>query len=164
MPIDDGSVDLTLAAQSAHWFDLPRFYAEVARVSRPGAVVALVTYALPHVSRRIDPFVFGYANQIIGPYWPPERAHIDAGYLTLPFPFEEFEPPAFEIEMEWTGRQFMDYVGTWSATQIYIRNHGTDPRVLIEKNVLKRWGDEPRTVRWPLNMRIGRVSPSDADR
>ena len=37
----DASVDLVLVAQAAHWFDLPAFYAEVARVLRPGGVLAV---------------------------------------------------------------------------------------------------------------------------
>ena len=40
---EPGSVDLVTAAQAAHWFDLPAFFAEVRRVLRPGGVVALLT-------------------------------------------------------------------------------------------------------------------------
>jgi ubiquinone/menaquinone biosynthesis C-methylase UbiE len=32
----DGSVDLVVAAQAAHWFDRPAFYGEARRVARPG--------------------------------------------------------------------------------------------------------------------------------
>ena len=39
-----GSADLAVAAQAAHWFDWPRYIAEVARVARPGALAALVGY------------------------------------------------------------------------------------------------------------------------
>src|SRR4051812_360024 len=34
-PLPRGSVDLVTVAQALHWFDLPRFYAEVGRVCRP---------------------------------------------------------------------------------------------------------------------------------
>jgi len=36
----DGSADLVLAAQAAHWFDRPKYYAEVARILRPGGLIA----------------------------------------------------------------------------------------------------------------------------
>src|SRR5262245_48334367 len=36
-----GSVDLGTAAAAVHWFDLPRYYQEVLRVTRPGGVVAV---------------------------------------------------------------------------------------------------------------------------
>jgi hypothetical protein len=41
-------------AQALHWFDLPRLYAEVRRVSRPGAVLAAWCYHLPSVSPAVD--------------------------------------------------------------------------------------------------------------
>src|SRR5699024_5308296 len=44
LPCADGSAALITAAQSAHWFDLPRFWDEVRRIAVDGAVVALVTY------------------------------------------------------------------------------------------------------------------------
>src|SRR5438876_4020524 len=49
-----GVADLAVAAQAAHWFDLPAYYAEVRRVGRAGALVALVTYGLVRVDHAID--------------------------------------------------------------------------------------------------------------
>jgi ubiquinone/menaquinone biosynthesis C-methylase UbiE len=40
------SMDLITVAQSAHWFDLDRFYSEVRRVLRPGGCVALWCYGV----------------------------------------------------------------------------------------------------------------------
>lgn len=162
-PIANHSIDLILAAQAAHWFDLPRFYAEVRRVARVRAAIALLTYALPAIDPAIDPFVFGYANQIVGSYWPPERAHIDAGYLTLDFPFEEIDPPEFEIVQEWTAEDFLNYLGTWSSTRVYMRSHGSDPRSLIENDLAERWGRKPRAVVWPIRMRVGIVTAGDSE-
>src|SRR5262245_40543455 len=39
-----GSCDLVTAAQAAHWFDLPAFYAEADRVLRSGGVLAIWCY------------------------------------------------------------------------------------------------------------------------
>jgi SAM-dependent methyltransferase len=50
--LEDGSVDLICCAQAAHWLDLTRFYEEVRRVAAPKAVIALITYALPRISKR----------------------------------------------------------------------------------------------------------------
>lgn len=41
------SVQLVTAGQSCHWFDLPKFYAEVERILVPGGVLALYGYLLP---------------------------------------------------------------------------------------------------------------------
>ena len=51
------TADVAVAAQAAHWFDLPAYYAEVRRVGRPGGVVALVTYGLVRVDHVVDPVV-----------------------------------------------------------------------------------------------------------
>jgi ubiquinone/menaquinone biosynthesis C-methylase UbiE len=42
LPVPDRSVDVVVAAQSFHWFDLERALPEIARVLRPGGHVALV--------------------------------------------------------------------------------------------------------------------------
>lgn len=44
------SLDLIVAAQAAHWFDLPAFYAEARRIAAPGAALALVSYGVPRLS------------------------------------------------------------------------------------------------------------------
>lgn len=158
VPLQKDSVDLILAAQSAHWFDLPRFYKEAQRVARPGAVIALISYALPRIDPAIDSYVSGFANHILASYWPRERVHVDSRYLTLPFPFDEIQPPTFEIMARWQAQDLLNYLGTWSGTRIYMRSHNTDPRVLIGQGVRDVWGDGEREVTWPLGMRVGRVS------
>ena len=40
LPLPDASVDAVLAAQAMHWFDLDRALPEIARVLRPGGVLA----------------------------------------------------------------------------------------------------------------------------
>jgi SAM-dependent methyltransferase len=40
--LPDRSIDLIVAAQAAHWFDVPRANAEFRRIARPGAWLALI--------------------------------------------------------------------------------------------------------------------------
>lgn len=42
LPVDDGSVDLVLAAQAWHWVDQARALPEAARVLRPGGALGLI--------------------------------------------------------------------------------------------------------------------------
>jgi SAM-dependent methyltransferase len=42
IPLDDASVDAVFAAQAFHWFDHARAIPEIARVLRPGGVLAIV--------------------------------------------------------------------------------------------------------------------------
>ena len=42
LPFAEASLDLVTVGQAAHWFDRPRFYAECARVLRPGGTLAVL--------------------------------------------------------------------------------------------------------------------------
>ena len=81
------SVDLVCVAQALHWFEQERFHAEVRRVLRPGVVIAALAYAGCRIDPAIDRVTTHLYVDLTGPYWPPERAHIEAGYATLPFPY-----------------------------------------------------------------------------
>ena len=94
-----GSVDLVTAAQAAHWFDLAAFYSEARRVLRPGGVIALWCYGLCHITPEVDALMAEFYQKTVGPYWPPERHHIDAAYRSLDFPFEEAPFPAVAMAL-----------------------------------------------------------------
>ncbi|MCD8564214.1 MAG: class I SAM-dependent methyltransferase [Burkholderiaceae bacterium] len=98
LPIANRQASLVVAAQAAHWFELPRFYKEVRRVGMQDAIVALVSYGVmvldENLNTRFDDF---YWNEI-GSYWPPERKLVDSGYADLPFPFEELNAPPVAIQ------------------------------------------------------------------
>ena len=153
------SVDLVTVAQALHWLDLPRFYTEVRRVGRPGAVVAAWCYTTLRIDERIDEVVSGFYDGTVGPCWPPERAHVDSGYRNLEFPFPELDPPAFSMLTEWTLADLTGYLRTWSAVIRYEAERGADPVAPLERELIRRWGDpaQRRRVTWPLRCRIGRV-------
>jgi SAM-dependent methyltransferase len=160
LPLPAGSVDLALAAQAYHWFDHARFAAELGRVSRPGAAFAAITYLLCHVDEAVDAIVAGRLyRDLLGPDWPPERAHVESGYRTLPFPWPELPAPPFEIVETWTLAQFAGYLGTWSAAAAFRARTAADPVALVLPELTAAWGppDEARAVRWPLAVRAGRV-------
>jgi SAM-dependent methyltransferase len=159
MPVADASADLVTAAQAAHWFDLPAFYEEVRRIGTPGAVLALVSYGVLALDADLDARFQAFYRDDIGPYWPPERKLVDTGYATIAFPFEELAPPALEIRCEWDLPAFLGYVTTWSAVRS-AREAGRDALLTrFADEFAAAWGDpnRKRQVRWPLNMRIGRL-------
>lgn len=156
--LPDASVDLVLVAQAAHWFELPAFYAEVARVLRPGGVLALLTYSGVRINPLLDPLLREFHQVTVGSFWPPERAHVENDYRTLPFPWTEIAFPAQEMTAEWTLDQLMGYLGTWSATARYREQCGVDPLPALRSRLLPLWGSpgQALTVRWPLPLRVGR--------
>lgn len=156
--LDDHSIDLVTVAQAAHWFDLPRFFAEASRVLKPGGVIALWGYGRMVLPGKMDaPFQHFHA-ETVGPYWPPERSLIDDAYRSLDFPFDEIQSPAFYIEVEWTLRRLMDYLATWSALKRYQAAHGHDPLPALRDELEPLWGDPDAALhlQWPLFLRVGR--------
>ncbi len=160
--LQDGVVDLVTAAQAAHWFDLPAFYQEVRRVLKPGGVLALFSYGANRVNGSIDPLAEHLRNEILGPYWPPERALVEAGYATLPFPFARLPAPAFDMRVSWTADQFLAYLRSWSSSRRYLSRHGSDPVGQIEPELRSAWGTGARDVTWPLALLAARVWAADA--
>jgi SAM-dependent methyltransferase len=158
--IPPGSVDLAVAAQAAHWFDLPAYYAEVRRVSRPDALIALVTYGLMRVGPDIDAIIDRFYADILGPYWPPERRHVESGYSSLAFPFVELATPPLEMRVEWTLRHVLGFVNTWSAVRGLERERGAVMLEQFGRDLAGAWGaaDTRRPVKWELAVRLGRVS------
>jgi len=157
--LESASIDLVLVAQAVHWFDFDKFYAEVRRVAVPGGMLALVSYHYCAVEAGIDALVNDYTFGTLDGFWPPERAYIDTFYRDIPFPFEELEAPVFVLEMDWDLARFLGYLSTWSATEQYRRQKGTDPMRDLIPELERAWGPGSRSVRWPLFMRAGRVHP-----
>jgi ubiquinone/menaquinone biosynthesis C-methylase UbiE len=91
LPVPDRSVDVVVAAQSFHWFDLERALPEIARVLRPGGRLALVwnfrNEKIPwvrklgtllgseelHAKEIAEPLVhsglFGFVEEATFPFW-----------------------------------------------------------------------------------------------
>ena len=156
LPIDDTVASLITVAQAAHWFDLPAFYDEARRIARPDAVLALITYGVVVLDDDLtDRFGRFYTDEI-GPYWPPERAHVDAGYTDLPFPFERIDVDAPPIERDWTLDEFVDYLRTWSAMR-RAGETGTELVSALRADLAPVWGDR-RRVTWPITVLAGRVA------
>ena len=152
-------VDLATAAQAAHWFDLAAYYAEVRRVTRPGGIVALIGYGVVSAGTGLDEVIRPFYEHVLAPYWPPERRHVDEGYRSLPFPFDELDAPSFDIRLDWRLEQLVGYVGTWSAVWALEQGQGQGPFATFRRELANAWGPATtvRTVRWPLGLRVGRV-------
>ena len=157
----DATADLITVAQAAHWLDLDRFYAEAKRVARPRGVLALITYGVLHVEgKEVDDVTQRFYYDVIGPYWPPERRHVDAGYRTLAFPFEELTAPPLVIQVSWSLSDLIGYVDTWSAVREAEKLIGREPLDAFDQALAAVWGNPERcrAVTWPISIRVGNVS------
>lgn len=153
--IEPGTVDLAVAAQAAHWFDLPAYYAEVRRVVRPGAALALVTYNTVRITPEIDAVVDDFYWNTLASYWPPERHHVDEAYRSLPFPFEEVAVPVVQMRQDRSFADLRGYIETWSAVWALSKREGRGPIEAFFERLRSVWGDEGllRETRAPIVVR-----------
>ena len=150
--LPDASADAACVAQALHWFDRDAFFAECARVLKPGGVLVAWGYQdieLPGAG-------LAAANEAlqdaIRAYWPPERALIDEAYASFDWPFEAIRVPDFELRAPWTLPRLLGYFSSYSATQRFRAANGTDPVAAHAPALAEAWGDpgSVREVRWPL--------------
>lgn len=157
--LPDQSVDLIVAAQAAHWFELEDFYSEVKRVARPQGILALISYGVPYLENRVNATFQQFYWQKIAQYWPPQRQHVENGYSQLPFPFQPIPAPEHFIYRDWTLSQLMSYIKTWSATKKALKSGNNKLLNKLEQELMQLWGDSapPLRITWPVSMRIGRI-------
>ncbi|HEX7476189.1 MAG TPA: class I SAM-dependent methyltransferase [Polyangiales bacterium] len=159
-----GSVSLVTVAQAIHWFDLDAFVTEVRRVCRPRGVLAAWTYGLgkallPHHADELERALQRFYGETVGPYWPPERRLVEAGYATLQLPFERITLPSFAMQASWSLPDLLGYLRTWSAVKRYTQALGHDPVEPLAEELVALWGDpeQAHRVQWPLTMLAARV-------
>lgn len=158
--LDDSSVDLAVAAQAAHWFDLDGYYREVRRVVRPGGLIAFIVYGLHSVGDPIiDRIMKQFYGQTLEGYWPPQRRWVEEEYQNLAFPFSELSVPRFEMTAEWNLDEMLGYVETWSAVGVMIKAKGRGLMDAFRLEMERSWGTplQERIIRWPLVLRVGRI-------
>ena len=162
--LEDGQASLVTVGQALHWFDHPRFFAEVRRVLKPGGLFAAWTYADCHVTPAIDALKNRVYVDLTSPYWPPERALVESGYAGIEMPLEPVEAPTFDMRSDWTAAQFLAYLRSWSGSQRYLEATGEDAVDSIESELLDAWGDRQATRRvcWDFHVRAGRKSGDGA--
>ena len=155
--VEASSADLVTAAQAAHWFDWPAFTAEAKRVLRPGGILAVWCYGNCEVTPAIDRLVADFSRDVVGPYWPRERRHVDEAYRDLVLPFPTIAAPGFEMRTRWSVALMLGYLDTWSAVRRCRALTGRDPLRLLAAPLEAAWGEGPRDMRWPLTMLAGRA-------
>lgn len=150
--------DLICVAQAIHWFDREKFYAEVKRVGKPEAVVAIWGYGLLGIHSGIDFLIRDFYTNVIGTYWDNERKLVDDEYKTISFPFKEIDAPSFSISFRWTLDELRGYITTWSSVQKYINENQTNPVEKLIEQIQPLWLQERMEVRFPIFLRLGRAN------
>lgn len=161
LAVESHTVDLITVAQAAHWFDLPRFYAEVRRVARPGAAVVLLCYGSPRLSSQpCDALLEDLRWRQVMPFWPPQTKHIDEHYRNIDFPFDELPLPPLAIRQQISRAGVLGYLSTWSAVRAIEQAGRLEIMHDFSRAFTDAWPDEGELleVTWTLHFRAGRVA------
>ena len=153
---DDNTFDLITVAQAIHWFDFDKFYAEVNRVAKSGAVLFVIGYSMPRFDGMIDEILQDFYWNITGPYWDAERKHLDNKLESIPFTLQQIECPTFKNEFRWTLEMAEGYFNSWSSVQHYINKNGENPVGELIEKLRKYWKGQQR-VEFPLFTKVGRI-------
>ncbi|MEO7308238.1 MAG: class I SAM-dependent methyltransferase [Ferruginibacter sp.] len=153
------SVDLITVAQAIHWFNFQSFYAEVNRVAKPGAVIAVWVYTLLQISEEIDAIIAEYHYETLKYFWDPERKYVDDDYAGIPFPFPEIKTRSFSIAVSWSQEELQGYLNTWSALQKFMKVHSFDPVNDVMNKIKPHWGNSAkRKVIFPIHLKLGIIA------
>lgn len=158
-PLRDRSADLVTVSAALHWFDRPRFYSEARRVGRSGAVIAAWSYFRCHIAPGIDAVLDRYADELVASHWLPQFDLNRRNYAGVEFPFAPLPWIDVEAQAHMRLADLLDYMRTWSASQSWARERGSDPVELVRADLERAWGDPgiERLARWPLHGRVGRL-------
>lgn len=151
--------DLVTIAQALHWFDLEKFYSEVRRVLKPNGLITAWTYGMIVITNEdANECLQHFYHHVIGPYWPSERHHVETGYRELNFPFERINTPNVSMQVEWSARQLMGYLRSWSATARYHEATGIDPVDELSHQLTASLDSPAQLIQvyWPLSILAGR--------
>ena len=157
--LPDASADAVTVATALHWFGFAKFWPEVRRTARPGALFAAWSYVWPEVDGETRTRLLAPVMALIEPYWSDGNRLCWRGYPPeeIAFPFAPVAAPAFACVLDWTPAQLAGFVRSWSA-HLRAREDGhADALARIEADALAALGDAPRRVSLPLVMRAGRI-------
>lgn len=138
----EGSFDLVTVAQALHWFNFPKFWAEVSRVTRDGAFFCAWGYDWLTSTTVVD-------RELVAPF----RRILE--------PFLRSAVPSFAIDEQWTLDQLIDYMETWSAFK-RSRADATATAALaeaVQRTRAKVAANAVLPIRMPLKILAGQVRP-----
>ncbi|KAG0223326.1 hypothetical protein BGW42_005980 [Actinomortierella wolfii] len=173
--IASSSVDVLTVAQALHWFDHPRFFAEVNRVLAPGGTFAAVGYSFvifKHYPRATAKIIsLGNDDDKLGPYWDNGRLLLDNMYRDIEFkhlvdlqhhhfPNNKDGLPDILSE-ETTMDHFRSYIKTWSSYKTYSEKYPDRPDIVDQTidDILKEEGlsgQDKVHLQWPTVVILGR--------
>jgi hypothetical protein len=119
-------------------------------------VLAIWSYNLLTIKPNINAVINYLYDDVLDPYWSPERKMVEDGYKDIKFSLQEMKSPCFVMKAEWNLSQLIGYLCTWSAVRKYEKKQGTNPVEGLFEQLSNSWGDPEQKllVEWPLAVKI----------
>lgn len=157
----EGLFDLVAVAQALHWFEYDKFWPEVARVSKPGALFCAWGYAWFECDPEVERGLIRPFRQLIEPFWATNNRILWRGYkdADIHFPYERLKTPPLAIEVNWTVPQIIAYMQTWSAYKRSREDESVARKLekLVETTTAEFSGRPPVSITMPLAMVAGYI-------
>jgi hypothetical protein len=124
----------------------------------PTGRIALWTYTIPTFPNNpalSDILSRFYEYTRIQGWWDVGvREPIDDQYASLFFPWECIETPTFHSSSEWTAKEIIQYISTWSCFQ---RINDTTHVNRVSKEIESSWAksNKKEDVLWTFHVRLG---------
>jgi ubiquinone/menaquinone biosynthesis C-methylase UbiE len=129
--LPDASVDILTTAEALHWFDIPAFYAEAARVLKPGGLIVIAGYRSSAIvnNAAADAAFQEVWGPILAPYWHPRVTIMEALYRGHEPPASLFDEVTrhdgvLRIHRRWSAEQTTAFARSWSGYAAYLDAHG----------------------------------------
>lgn len=156
----DDSFDLVTVAQALHWFDFNRFWLEVERVTRPGALFCAWGYAWFRGTPEVHATLLDPVARLVEPFWAENNGLLWRGYRTdeVRFPFRPLTGPSLSIEVDWSLDELVGYIRTWSAFKKAAAAGRSEALERVVEDAAKRLGrDATHRLSVPLAILAGLV-------
>ena len=155
----DDYFDVVCVAHALHWFDFDTFWKEVRRVLKPGGLFVCWGYNWLQIGKAEDEVVSNHILSPLADYWPSQSQLLRTQYNDVVFPFELIDVPEFELTCHWSVAQTLDFIRTWSASQLYIQEHGDEFLLKAAPILREAWSDpnQKQDIRLPFFVKAGRV-------
>jgi SAM-dependent methyltransferase len=159
-PYPDHYFDVVCVAHALHWFNLEAFWAELKRVLKPGGMFVCWGYNWLQVGEAEDKAIAESVLPHLAAYWPPQSRLLWNQYRDIQFPFALIEVPEFELSCHWTVTQTLDFIRTWSASQLRIQEQGEEFLVNASPIIRDAWSEpsKKQEVRLPFFVKAGRLT------
>ena len=126
---------------------------------KPGGVFVCWGYNWLQVGEAEDKAITESVLPLLAPYWPPQSRLLWNQYNDIEFPFELMDVPTFELNCHWSVTQTLEFIRSWSASQLRIQDRGDD-FLLDASPILREVWSEPnkkQEIHLPFFVKAGRV-------